>query len=436
MVDCDYLWEQISKMMDKTSEASEEAADSIDDIASSTDWITVILKVVLVLAEQISNAVAIAEEGTWALRKAAMEYQEVLHEIALEQADTIWGENYTRKLKEGFDYVKTTYEAYHNYIKRLMQEDFGGVKQRSFNLNDNSWDWLVIKDFAGLVDMYDLMDEAGNLDMDWIKGNLDALIKSTAYNGLKLKKYLEQDLEHLVELYDDYQKAYAEIKSTIQEMMSETANDFADNMIDSFLRVGDAADDLGKVFENLGTTLIKTFMVDFLIDNVLGRYTNELTDLFEKKALGAIGLEEFNEKFADIAGRIETDIADYAPMFNDLLAKAQSSGLLSSDIAEETASLASGIKGVTEDTANLLASYLNAIRADVSYAKGQREQSNAYLQQILTQVSAMNAPSLVEYQQQIAANTFNTAIATQAILSRLDSVITSEGGFDAIRTYS
>ena len=166
--------------------------------------------------------------------------------------------------------------------------------------------------------MYDLMDEAGNLDMDWIKGNLDALIKSTSYNGLKLKKYLEKDLEHLVELYDTYQKAYAEIKATIQEMMSETANDFADNMIDSFLRVGDAADDLGKVFENLGTTLIKTFMVDFLIDNVLGRYTNELTDLFEKKALGAIGLEEFNEKFADIAGRIETDIADYAPMFKRL----------------------------------------------------------------------------------------------------------------------
>jgi hypothetical protein len=90
---------------------------------------------------------------------------------------------------------------------------------------------------------------------------------------------------------------------------------------------------------------------------------------------------------------------------------------------EAGATLGSGIKGITEDTANLLASYLNAIRADVSYSKTLWERMDANTQNIAAALAGFSAPSLMEYQAQIAANTYNTSISTQNILMELQSVM-------------
>ena len=98
--------------------------------------------------------------------------------------------------------------------------------------------------------------------------------------------------------------------------------------------------------------------------------------------------------------------------------------------------LADGIKGITEDTANLLASYLNAIRADVSYAKSIWERMDKNTQAIASAIASFPIPSLMEYQAQIAANTYNTAMHTQEIMLDLRSVMTSEGGSTAIRVLS
>ena len=47
-----------------------------------------------------------------------------------------------------------------------------------------------------------------------------------------------------------------------------------------------------------------------------------------------------------------------------------------------------------------------------------------------------SSPSLMEYQAQIAANTYNTAVATQEILSELRGVISFDTGDAAIRVNS
>jgi hypothetical protein len=103
---------------------------------------------------------------------------------------------------------------------------------------------------------------------------------------------------------------------------------------------------------------------------------------------------------------------------------------------EAESNLGNGIKGITEDTANLLASYLNAIRADVSYSKTLWERMDARTQQIATMLAGFSAPTLMDYQKRIEANTADIAFNTQRILSELQSVMTSEGGYTAIRTYS
>jgi hypothetical protein len=102
---------------------------------------------------------------------------------------------------------------------------------------------------------------------------------------------------------------------------------------------------------------------------------------------------------------------------------------------EGATNLGEGIKGITEDTANLLASYLNAIRADVSFQK-------ALISKHLPAIGE-SMPTIMDHLAKIQANTFDISLSnaelltnTQAILGELRSVMTSDGGDTAIRIYS
>ena len=92
-------------------------------------------------------------------------------------------------------------------------------------------------------------------------------------------------------------------------------------------------------------------------------------------------------------------------------------GLLDEDSSKSD--LSAGIQGVTEDTADLLASYLNATRADVS------EQTHVLwprlLDDVLPQMNVI-AESQLKMQQQIAANTLRNAIAAEAIVKSNDEI--------------
>jgi hypothetical protein len=136
----------------------------------------------------------------------------------------------------------------------------------------------------------------------------------------------------------------------------------------------------------------------------------------------------------DITADMKGDIENLAPIWEQVMAAFQENGLLPGTESTGTTDLGDGIKGITEDTANLLASYLNAIRADVSYSKTLWMRMDANIQRLADMF--VSSPTLMEYQAQIAANTYNTAQATQSILADLRSVITSDSGDTAIRVYS
>ena len=140
--------------------------------------------------------------------------------------------------------------------------------------------------------------------------------------------------------------------------------------------------------------------------------TDEFKDQLEKMtiakdAAGVMGLFESKLK----------ELEEYYPFFEDVLNSL--SGYFTEDEATKSNTLGGGIKSITEDTANLLASYVNAIRADV-----------AAIRQAVVAGSATNvpAPTLAEYLTQIQANTYNTAQNTAALLDRISSVMTVTDG--------
>lgn len=307
--------------------------------------------------------------------------------------------------------------------QEAYEKGYSKLEAMQVKTKDNSGfaNFMGIKDeFTSLKDLApQLWGEGGVFDVEAARAFLET--------NTQLNEQQRQQIQNIIDLKDASDEATEALDSYIKDLYGQWTSNLADAISEAVLTGADA----WEIFGNTASETIKNIGKDLL----QFAFFDQVMEQFKEPLRNAIGdpdamLEQTTLLMEALAATVP-QAQEWLSMFYD---QAKKAGIdLESTGAE---SLASGIKGVTEDTANLLASYLNAIRADVSYAKGQREQSNAYLQQILTQVSAMNAPSLVEYQQQIAANTFNTAIATQAILSRLDSVITSEGGFDAIRTYS
>lgn len=252
---------------------------------------------------------------------------------------------------------------------------------------------------------------------------------------------LDDATKKLVDNWEEVKKAaedaQEQMRDSLGELVGSLGNDLSDALVEAFRNndiysaLDDFEDSVEKVFENLISQAI-------------------FAAVFQK------ALEEMQKGMEDSMmpggdGDIKDDILNFfnkAPelfgAYNEAMKEAQAQAdAMGLDIFQPTggsgfSSIGSGIQSVTENTANLLGSYINAIRVDVAL---ERSLLQTHLPQI-SDVLARTCPSLLEYQAQIAANTYDTAqraaeiAQTNAhILSELRSVITTEGGDSAFRTY-
>lgn len=438
IAECDALWNSITEGAKAATDATKEVAEGAGDIANSTDWITMIIKVVVIAVEQIANAVGATKEAQRQLNMAALEYAKIMNQINLDSADTIFGKDFRKTLEENFRNVRTTLnnlkKQYLNIAGNIFSDD--EAKRPKLNTLHELSSYLGYGWFGTGAVSQNIDDYEGDFlkMMEDIKLKKQELLNATkGASGYKLDGKTKKAVEDILAYYDEYLAALEALRDTVRSMFGNLADDIASNMIDAFVRTKDAASDLGKVFENLGETILNSMISSMVLEDILSKYENQAMAIMESMS------KEDNEEATTklliaFADSLKAELNDVAKFATELSAVFQENGLLRK--GEDSQSLANGIKGITEDTANLLASYLNAIRADVSYSKTLWEQMDVSLRQIASMLVNVAAPSLMEYQMQIAANTYNTALHTQAIMEDLRSVITSEGGFTAIRTLS
>lgn len=272
---------------------------------------------------------------------------------------------------------------------------------------------LTLKQMADSIGADLINNETGALNSEALKS-----IKET-YTDLD-SEYMDM-LNELITNAEIFENAITSMATYMTDMFGQCADEMADSFISAFKESGEAALDYSDIIDDVATNIAKSVVKSMILENVFSE---------EDAKQAAIKLAS-----GDTAGGIATveqameAAKELTPAIQALLESLQPYFQMGE---EQGATLGSGIKGITEDTANLLASYLNAIRADVSYSKTIWERMDHTTQQIASMLSSV--PSLMEYQAQIAANTFNTAVATQDILSELRGVISSDGGYTGIRT--
>lgn len=204
--------------------------------------------------------------------------------------------------------------------------------------------------------------------------------------------------------------------------LKDWAKQLGDTLFDAWKRGEDGAEAFKKkASEIVGTVLNNIFRL-----KVLEPMMQKLADdLFGKDGEGGIFGKDFELTSDEVMNYVVDSLMnigdswnDYAKFMDEANERYREKTGESLKDEESKSGLSAGIQSVTEDTADLLASYINAIRSDVSV------QTHEYwpkLMETMPQISVITQAQL-DCQRQIAENTLRNAIAAEAIVKSNDDI--------------
>lgn len=178
--------------------------------------------------------------------------------------------------------------------------------------------------------------------------SLYSKIKSLADDGYKnAAQYMDE--------YITYYKQLEELENTYNEKLTNTSfdnirNDFKNALLDMESDAEDFANNFEKMMQNAIVESLMTKKYDKLIQ--------EWYEMFAKAMESGGGIDK--QEQADLQNKWD-NIVNQALAERDALKEA-----MGWKDSSSSSGLSKGIQGVTEDTANLLGSYINGIRLDVS----------------------------------------------------------------------
>ncbi len=284
-----------------------------------------------------------------------------------------------------------------------------------------------------------LKDAAPELFNEDSSVNMDALAEFV--NSDMFKKLSEENQRYLQQMLDNwstYEEALDSVKNYLTGIFGDLGNTMMDALVDAFENGTDAAkkftDSVSDMLEKLATNMIYSATLGPIMENAQERMleitkNEELSD--EEKFKGYTSVMEgmTNDALAQQEMAMKL-MEEYKKM-----AKEKGWDIYTPD-NEKQNGLSQSVKWITEDQANVLGSYLNAIRHDVSVKRSLLENiagnllptmsitAQAQLQQLnaIADNTKINADAALEIQK--------SAIAIQTSLS---SVITQGKSGKAIR---
>ena len=361
--------------------------------------VALIATAVVSLFEVVSNEITKAHEQQDRLTNASKEYKETLLDIRREAYSGIFG---TDEMSLAAENMQILIEAQERYNSTL--EDFNKIRFQGSGYKD-SYRRTSLSDVLTSISSeqgWDLYRENGELNIDALEAYYEAYSHRLTR---KQKKLIDKVIEEGAAVED----AAAKQSEYITKLFSNAADNIASSMVDAFIETGDAATDLGNIVGNVAKEMAADLIRSLYFKGILDKYEAQIAQI---QGNGNLSMEEKTAQSLDAFNAAVEEIGAQGPQINATLEKLSKYW---EGMSEETSQgLSEGIKGITEDTANLLASYLNAMRSDVS-------QMRTLQAEHLPIISAA-MPTILDHLAQINAHAFDTAQHTQSMLSELISI--------------
>lgn len=466
-----YMKEFAQATGDVNLEATADALSAISQNLSaaaqggaSGGWIGALVAGVTDAADQIISSV-IAEKAAVVKTAEAMknfrkELYNMRYTINEDDYETIFGVRAIEKASDAYKKALLAINEYTTEVNRKMDNPYELVSvEDGNNIADAivSVDKLALeaynKGYTRLEGMRVMMKHRSDLAKAFGKDNEYSTLKDAVpelfdENGFNLdnaKTFLEnknairywdkynkgvvEAIEHVVELGDAYEKAMGILDDQISSNFGDMATDLTDIIFDSVMNGSDAWDQFREKGSEAIIELGKQLMQEMMISEYLEPYKEQLRNAYKEGSI-----KDTQEQLREITKNMYGGLMDLIPMLQESadswIEWMKKEGF---DPTASSSSLSDGIKSITESTANLIASYLNAMRSDLSQIRAMQAGMNSAMAAMLE--SLPKAPSLMDYLTKIEAHTANIAADTSSILKQLKSVITTQGGGAAFAVY-
>lgn len=428
--------EAIMESLFSTSEsAAEEIADAAGGIASSSDYITLFVKIAALMIKLSAQAAGDLDREIEAIWESYRDLLELTYQLRLNDGtEGPFGSNFVRKMENAKALIDELNKSMEKTIERgsefgfLWYSSWEKIVQGGNGKSDAIANTLLTaksgwfgKEQYTLAELArgrgELFDKNGNANIELLKIIRDAY---------KWDDISANWLDNLISYTEAYNEALAVVEDEMEVIFGNIARNAADSVVDSWLNAGEAALDYADILDDVAKSYAKMLIQSAILENVFDEaHIQEIAAKF----MG----NEYGEAMAMIGEDMER-IAGLEPVFNSIL---QTFEPYFNKAEAEGGNLANGIKGITEDTANLLASYLNAIRSDVSILRTLNALG-------WNEVSAIREtlPTLADYAAKIEAhtaniaqNTHDAALIAKQTLEELRGMIVNEGSGRGIRSY-
>lgn len=223
--------------------------------------------------------------------------------------------------------------------------------------------WFRSAKYASLKDAApELFDKDGSV-------NMDALAEFV--NSDMFKKLSEENQRYLQQMLDNwsaYEEAMDSVKNYLTGIFGDLGNTMMEALVDAFENGTDAAkkftDSVSDMLEKLATNMIYSLTLGDIFEKAQNKAEEIMNKDYSREEDKFKDMTELMGWITDNAIKAQGDVNKYLEAWKQI-AKDKGLDIFTPD-NEKQNGLSSSIQGVTEDTAILLGSYLNAIRHDVS----------------------------------------------------------------------
>jgi len=322
------------------------------DAAKTGDKVALITTAINYGISSILDVISRTVQYNERLAAAAKDYQNTLNEIARDQSKTLFGTDQISLIKTNMDIVSQKTKDLNDAISKL----FNGKWKFDISQGLITGDEDLKKKLNGII--------GGDLFID---GKL---------NATKLREYMSvienefgpnitKKIQAIVDAEEELVAANELLGESFSDMFSNIASDIVTNILTAYDELGTATANLSSVFEDLGRSIAQSLLQSFIIDNVLKKYEGALGMLMTQYSYDK-DIEKLSYFLGAFAARVQEEMGDATDFMTELLKSFEAVGLYSREASNSANTLSNSIKGITENTADLLASYVNAIRADVA----------------------------------------------------------------------
>ena len=321
---------------------------------SPMGWVNFGLNVLISVINLIADSIQQARESAEEFRLAMIDYHNSLRlmetDLNDEDYDTIFGTNSFQKAVDAYSNAREVLAKYRKEIQGLEN-----IQVRTLNRSNFANFFGVQDEYASLKDIApEIFGKNGDINIDALRAFLDTNADITEEDRMQL--------EYILEMNEQYEEQLGIIKDINAELMSEVSDDISNFIFDAVLNGADAWDAFNdsavRVIDNIGRKMIQ----EFIVQSYLNQFQDELEAAWGKEDTP----QALAEILFDIYGGLGEVLGEGMEAYQDWLDMMQANGLDISSLYGQGESLGKDIQRITEDQADLLASYVNAIRAYVA----------------------------------------------------------------------